>query len=192
MLNGAERTCRNCGFVNPGSSLSCQNCKSLMEGSAKPEKRRSKSWGVRLLIAFAVVGAVAAFLTPQIERYGIIPRISEGPILALPLQKAIEEAHSRGDSDLACNQSACAILGRPPEPARTVTSVHSDRTGAIVVEYKDPALKPHESRLVISPTIEGKEVDLSDQSTNGKQISWQCGRNQRTTVPDHLRPSKCR
>lgn len=192
MADSADPTCRQCGYVNLSGSEVCRNCKAPLPAPGVVAKRRSLGCGTWLLVAVVTLGAAAAWLQTEAHRYSIIARVSEGPLIASTLQSAIDEARSNGSTDFTCDQTRCTIMASRPQPARTVVSVRSDRGGRITVEFQDPDLPPDQSRLVLSPMIEGHEVDLSDAATAGKAIEWRCGATPQTTVPARLRPSRCR
>jgi hypothetical protein len=144
----------------------------------------------KTLLTLAAVG-IAAVLFKESERYSIIPRVADGVVVTEPLRRAISDAHAGGRKNFACTAHSCPLMDRPLELMRSVTAVQSDHTGRITVEYKDPSLQAHESRLVLSPLIDGREVDLSKEAADGRPVTWRCGGTAETTVPKKYLPRVC-
>jgi hypothetical protein len=151
-----------------------------------------------LVLGYATLPLVWAFGVIAVdanERYIIRAKTSAGLAVAEPLKMKITEAFGLRPRDMSCNHEICP-LGLmeldPTDLANYTKRVASDKTGLIVIEYKEDLLKSSHNRLTLTPLIDGARADLSDASNAGKTITWQCGKDALTTVPTKYLPFNCK
>lgn len=130
----------------------------------------------------AMVGILAAIALPAYSDYTRKAKVAQGLAEAAVLQAQIGERYAKGPADMSGEAAASG-------PVQRITS---SRSGRIVIEYAPQVNAAPQNRLTLTPTVDGRAVDLSAAGGTGGAVQWQCGRDPETTLPARLLPVACR
>lgn len=137
---------------------------------------------IALVVGIAMIGILAAIAIPAYSDYTHRARVAQGLSQAAGLQAEIVERYGKGPGDMSGEAPASG-------PVQRITSA---RSGRIVIEFAPQVAAAPQNRLTLTPTVDGRVVDLSAFGGAGGPVQWQCGRDAETTLPARWLPVACR
>jgi hypothetical protein len=73
-----------------------------------------------------------------------------------------------------------------------VAQVTSDKTGRILISFKENVFPTMKNTVSLTPMINDQVADLSDPANANLTPVWQCGKSEYTTIEAQNLPTSCR
>lgn len=137
---------------------------------------------VAIVFGVALIGILAAIALPAYSDYTHKAKVAQGLSQAAALQAQIVERYGKGPADMSAEAT-------PSGPVQRLTAL---RSGRIVIEFTPQVSAAPQNRLTLTPTVDGRAVDLSAFGGAGGPVQWQCGKDAETTLPTRWLPMACR
>jgi type IV pilus assembly protein PilA len=137
---------------------------------------------VAVVFGVALIGILAAIALPAYNDYTHKAKVAQGLSQAAELQAQIVGRYAKGPADMSAEAA-------PSGPVQRMTS---QRSGRIVIEFSPQVSAAPQNRLTLTPTVDGRAVDLSAFGGAGGPVTWQCGKDAETTLPTRWLPLACR
>jgi Tfp pilus assembly major pilin PilA len=137
---------------------------------------------VAVVFGVGLIGILAAIALPAYNDYTHKAKVAEGLAQATALQAQIVERYGKGPADMSAEAA-------PSGPVQRMSAL---RSGRIVIEFSPQVSAAPQNRLTLTPTVDGRAVDLSAFGGAGGPVQWQCGKDAETTLPKRWLPVACR
>lgn len=141
---------------------------------------------IEVMVVISIIGTLAAIALPPYQDYVIRAKITEGIVLAAPLQKAVADYYDRWGK-LPANNAAAALAAPNAYRARYVESIEV-KAGVVTVVFKN--IHPVSSKESPAPTLTLRPAINTLHPTGA--IVWSCsqspvpsGFKRIGAIPDH-------
>lgn len=126
---------------------------------------------IELMVVISIIGTLAAIALPPYQDYVIRAKISEGIVLAAPVQKAVSDYYDRWGK-LPTNNAAATLAAPKAYSARHVESIEVT-AGVVTVVFKN--IQPISSKESPSPTLTLRPAINTLNPTGA--IVWSCSQS---------------